>query len=121
MRDLGVCEAVKIEVRRKLAEGGVKVHRLSFREIDEDEAVEDAHVAAMQAVVRFREIHRHQPRGEQGAVEPVGPGMVGAGQARDAAVGLGADHRAAVAADIVEGIDGRLVAAHDDDRFRRRS
>ena len=74
-------------------------------------------MAAVQPILFLGEIHRHQPGGEQRAVEPVGPRMVGAGQAGHASVRFGADHRAPVPAHVVEGIDGRLVAADDDDRF----
>src|SRR5882724_1864510 len=71
----------------------------------------------MQAIVLLREIRRHQSRGEQCTVESIAPGMISASQTGDAPLGYGADEGAAVPADIVERIDGRLVAAHDDDGF----
>src|SRR5882762_6117237 len=41
--------------------------------------------------------------------------MISAGQTGDASLGFGADEGAAVPADIVERVDGRFIAAHDDD------
>ncbi len=71
MRDLRVGESVEIEVGREIAEGRIEVGRLFIGQIDENEAVEHPHVAAMQAVVLLRKIGRHQAGGEQRAVESV--------------------------------------------------
>src|SRR5258708_8416276 len=43
--------------------------------------------------------------------------MISAGQTDDASLRFGTDEGAAVPANIVEGIDGRFIAAHDDDGF----
>jgi len=117
MRDPRFAKAVKVEIRRKIGEGGVEVDRFPLRQVDEDQAVEHPDVAAVQPIVLLPEVGGHQARGEQGAVEPVAPCMVGAGEPRDPAAGLGADQRAAMPADVVERIDGGVVAAHDDDGF----
>ena len=71
----------------------------------------------MQAVLRLGEIGRHEPRGQQLAVQSVRPGVIRAGETCEVSLGLGADERAAMPAGIVEGVDGVLIAAHDDDGF----
>ena len=76
MRDLRIGESMEVEVRREIGERGVEVDRFLIGQIDEDEAVEHPHVAAMQAVVLFGKVGRHQPGGKQRAVESVGPCMV---------------------------------------------
>jgi len=79
--------------------------------------LEHTDVAAMQAVILFRKIGRHQARGEQRAVEPISPRMVGTGEARDLSLRFGADQRATMPAHIVERVDGGVIAADDDDGF----
>ena len=117
MRDFRIGDSVEVEMRREIAERGVETGRLFIGQIDEDQAVEYPHAAAMQAVILLAKVGRHQPGREQRAVESVRPCMIAAGEPGHPAFGFGADQRAAVTADVVEGVDGRLVAANDDDRF----
>ncbi|MER8421048.1 hypothetical protein NKH21_26900 [Mesorhizobium sp. M1329] len=61
------------------------------------------------------EILWHQVRGPQLAVEIVAPSVIWAGEYPLAAFRLQADTRAAVAADIVEGVHGARSGSQDDD------
>ena len=101
-----VCKAVIVEDRAHIAKGCVKIDRLVFAHIDEDQPVENADMAGEQAVLRLVEILRHQTRGEKLAIKAEGPRMVGANKARRiAAFGL-ANGRSAMAA-YVEDRPGR--------------
>ena len=55
----------------------------------------------------------------QGAVQAVGPGMVGAGQQLQTRTGLGDHHRAAMAADVVEDAHGALAVTQQEQGHAR--
>jgi hypothetical protein len=92
--------------------------RVAFRrEVYEHQAVPDAHPAAVQRPVGRIEPIGHGFRGDQVAFEVIDPGVIGAGELAHRARLLQADAAAAVAAQVEEGADLAVPAAHQDDRF----
>lgn len=88
---------------------------------DEDQSLPQLYAPFRQADRGRIEVRRttHFRRAVQYAVEPVGPAVVAAAQHRRALAVATGDRPRAVAADVVERADRRLVAAHDQQRQAR--
>ena len=92
------------------------------REVDEEVAVPRRGRGGVQRVVAPIEVRHlvHVRRGEEAPVEAVRPGMVRALDAVDErAVGGGAEPRAAVPAEVVEGAWAAFAVADDDEALAR--
>ena len=63
------------------------------------------------------EVLRHQTGGQQAAVEPIGPGVVGAHEGLGIALAGDADFGAAMPAHVEESVDPAGLVARHDDRF----
>ena len=92
-------------------------------EVEQDEALDDREADGLQAVAGRVEVLElvGERRVLERAVEAVGPRVVGALEARDAALGLVDDARAAVAAAVEERARDAGVVGDDHDAARRRS
>ena len=113
---LGVLHVVGFHVVRQGGEELVDGRRV-FRQGDEDVAAGGLALHRFQAVVLEVEVGAHFAAGEQQAtVQLVGPLVVGADQLGDLALVRYAQTRAAMTADVMEGVDLPFGAAYDQDR-----
>src|SRR5260370_1317768 len=88
-------------------------------EIDENEIFPGVDADGDEAILRAIEIADsiELDQAFEGAVDGVGPAVIGAAKLLGGAVGFGDDGGGVMAADIVEGAKLRVVAANDDDGF----
>ena len=109
-------EPVRAELLRQIAEPRFEVHAV-VREADEDESGPDAEPDRGEAAALPVEPARllHAAAAGERAVEPVGPGVVGADDGA-AAPGVVEQPGAAMAAGVGQGPDPAVVAAHHDRR-----
>ncbi len=115
MGDLGFPQAVRRHVR--LDRGADRLEIGSFVcDADEDVAADALTVNGLHAVLALVEILAHVAGRHQRAVLLIGPLVIGTDEARRGTGFLGADAVATVAAGIVEGADGAVTAADDQDR-----
>ena len=115
-RHLGVLHVVRLHVvlerRQEVVDG-----RRVLRQADEDVAAGGLHLDRLQAVLLHVEVGAHLGAGEQqAAIQLVGPLVVGADQLGHLAFLAHAQARAAVPADIVEGMHLAFGATDHQDR-----
>ena len=112
VRDLGLMQVVREEVRLEVPSNRLEIRR-HLGEAHPDVAADTRAVHAVQPVLRAVESGPHVARREQPAVEMIGPLMIRAHQSGDGTPPGGADSRSAMPARIVECIEAARAVAHD--------
>ena len=120
LRTAQVTQREPLEMPGKVRETIRQSRRLGI-EAHEHEALPHGRPRRHEAEVLGREVHQGVgvASPSKPPVELVGPGVVRALEADDAALGLGADERAAMATHVVERADDLVLAAHHDQRLPR--
>src|SRR6266516_7896615 len=104
-------------MRAQVADVTVHVRRLAAQ-VDQDEPGHRRYAYRDQAPASGVEVHDvvHVPRAVELAVEPVGPGVIGADDATPhGALGVREQPRPAVTADVEESVRATIRASHHDD------
>ena len=114
--DLGVGQVVGGQIRRHLGGEVCDVAWRIVREADEQKPRHGADVDRLEALAALVEFLAHVVGEDQVPVQIVGPGVVAADEIADDGSGLIHQPGAAVAADVMEGLDGHVVVADDQHR-----
>jgi hypothetical protein len=117
VRDLALLERVRRHLRRDRLDGIREIGRV-VGEVHEDQAGDVVERHRKQPELGAVDLELALRRRDQLAVEIVGPAVIGADELAGMAMLVVADARAAMAAEIVEGADLAVLAAHHDDHLR---